>query len=64
MKCKARTEVYSRVCGYYRPVVQWNPGKTAEYAARRKYNVGNAFLDAKTTPSVPVESKVEGGQSA
>ena len=33
-RCKHRTEVYSRVVGYYRPVQQWNPGKRAEYADR------------------------------
>ena len=24
-------EVYSRVCGYYRPVSQWNKGKKEEF---------------------------------
>ena len=27
-------EVYSRVCGYLRPVKQWNDGKQAEYENR------------------------------
>ena len=36
-KIKAiRTEVYSRVVGYYRPVRDWNRGKQEEFA-RRKY---------------------------
>jgi len=30
-------EVYSRVCGYLRPVQQWNAGKQAEYAERKEY---------------------------
>jgi hypothetical protein len=34
MSCKHKTEVYSRVVGYYRPVQQWNKGKQAEYADR------------------------------
>ena len=33
--CGAKTEVYSRVVGYLRPVEQWNDGKQAEFADRR-----------------------------
>ena len=33
------TEVYSRVCGYLRPVKQWNKGKQAEQAMRKVYNM-------------------------
>jgi len=29
-----RTEVYSRVVGYYRPVQDWNKGKQEEFAQR------------------------------
>lgn len=32
-----RTEVYSRVVGYIRPVAQWNKGKQAEYADRKEF---------------------------
>ena len=31
---KVRTEIYSRVVGYFRPVDQWNIGKKEEYAER------------------------------
>ena len=36
MKDSERTEceVYSRVCGYIRPVGQWNGGKQAEFNDR------------------------------
>jgi len=30
-------EVYSRVCGYLRPVQQWNAGKQQEYKERKEY---------------------------
>jgi len=30
-------EVYSRVCGYLRPVGQWNAGKQQEYKERKEY---------------------------
>ncbi len=36
-KCAARTEVYSRVCGYFRPVANWNKGKKEEFKDRRCY---------------------------
>jgi ribonucleoside-triphosphate reductase len=37
-KCDGKTEVYSRVTGYMRPVSNWNAGKQAEYADRKSYN--------------------------
>lgn len=33
--CNTKTEVYSRVVGYIRPVEQWNEGKQAEYKLRK-----------------------------
>ena len=37
-RCGARSEVYSRVVGYLRPVDQWNDGKQAEFAVRRSFD--------------------------
>lgn len=37
-ECGKQCLVFSRVCGYYRPVQQWNPGKKEEFK-RRKYFV-------------------------
>ena len=36
--CGERTEVYSRITGYYRPVQNWNDGKTQEYKHRVVYS--------------------------
>lgn len=36
-KCSMKTEVYSRVCGYHRPVSNWNQGKKAEFVERKPY---------------------------
>ena len=36
-KCDAATEVYSRVCGFFRPVQQWNKGKKEEYGERKVF---------------------------
>lgn len=35
--CGKNAEVYSRITGYYRPVKQWNDGKTQEYKERKEY---------------------------
>ena len=36
-ECGGKTEVYSRITGYYRPVQNWNDGKAAEFKARKVY---------------------------
>ena len=53
--CGEETEVWSRITGYYRPVKNWNAGKTQEYKDRREYNIGTS----KLTHQGPVESYVE-----
>ncbi len=37
--CGESCEVYSRVVGYLRPVKQWNDGKKAEFAIRKRCKV-------------------------
>ena len=34
-KCGGKTEVYSRITGYYRPVQNWNDGKAQEFKDRK-----------------------------
>jgi ribonucleoside-triphosphate reductase len=41
--CGAKTEVYSRITGYYRPVQNWNDGKAEEFKDRRLYDIGSSF---------------------
>lgn len=38
-ECGEVAEVYSRITGYYRPVQNWNAGKSQEYKNRRIYDV-------------------------
>jgi len=38
-KCMEKTEVYSRVVGYFRPVQQWNKGKQEEFKDRKEFVV-------------------------
>ena len=42
--CGQKTEVYSRITGYYRPIQNWNDGKTAEYHNRKEYDPENSHL--------------------
>ena len=37
--CGKETEVYSRITGYYRPVKNWNAGKTQEFKQRKTYEL-------------------------
>lgn len=37
--CGGKTEVYSRITGYYRPVQNWNDGKVQEFKERRVYSI-------------------------
>ena len=43
-KCGEVTEVYSRITGYYRPVQNWNVGKTQEFKDRKTYDIGRSHL--------------------
>ena len=45
-RCGAKTEVYSRVCGFFRPVQQWNRGKREEYSQRREFVVEQEIREA------------------
>ena len=42
--CGKKTEVYSRITGYYRPVQNWNDGKTEEFKERKTYELDKSFL--------------------
>lgn len=42
--CGKQAEVYSRITGYYRPVQNWNEGKTQEYKNRTTYNIAGSVL--------------------
>ncbi|BDE95467.1 ribonucleoside triphosphate reductase [Raoultibacter timonensis] len=42
--CHEETEVYSRITGYYRPVKNWNDGKSQEFHDRVVYDIGASKL--------------------
>ena len=43
-ECGEDAEVYSRITGYYRPVQNWNAGKTQEYKERKEYDIEKSVL--------------------
>ena len=45
MKDRTKCEVYSRVCGYLRPVQQWNDAKQQEFHDRKSYKINNYDKD-------------------
>ena len=40
--CGKEAEVYSRITGYYRPVKNWNAGKSQEFRARKTYVISSS----------------------
>ena len=65
-ECGESTEVWSRITGYYRPVQNWNAGKTQEYKDRREYDLTHSHLThtgpketAQAAPETKAEKKAE-----
>ena len=60
-ECGEKTEVYSRITGYYRPVQNWNDGKSQEYKDRAVYDIKNSKLkrDGKPTETVEISSECD-----
>ena len=68
-QCGEEAEVYSRITGYYRPVKNWNDGKTQEYKCRKLYDLKNSkeekkekdgimLFGTKTCPNCKVASQL------
>ncbi len=68
--CGAKTEVYSRITGYYRPVQNWNDGKSQEFKDRKVYDIGYSVrkhypkLDLSRNPSERAPKELAAGASA
>ena len=65
--CGKKTEVYSRITGYYRPVQNWNDGKSQEYKDRKEYNIDHSLtkfenkevlVEQEETKSVALEDGI------
>ena len=51
--CGRKTEVYSRITGYYRPVQNWNDGKAQEFRDRKNYCPEASGLPRERKPQEP-----------
>ena len=58
--CGQKTEVYSRITGYYRPVQNWNDGKAQEFKDRKVYNIGRSRLTHQGPNPAPVDQEIPG----
>ncbi len=64
--CGKKTEIYSRITGYYRPVQNWNDGKTQEFKDRKLYDLNKSCFTReekvkKTVKKNTSENKIEDG---
>ncbi len=57
-ECGEEAEVYSRITGYYRPVKNWNDGKTQEYKDRKVYDISRSTLK-RSAPAAEAAAPVE-----
>ena len=57
--CGKKTEVYSRITGYYRPVQNWNDGKLQEFRDRKVYDIGHSNIHKHEQPEEQEEQPVE-----
>ena len=64
--CQREAEVYSRITGYYRPVKNWNDGKSQEFKDRKVYDAmrSGVLLDRGANVKTPVQNHAEAEQKA
>ena len=43
--CGKKTEVWSRITGYYRPISNWNDGKVQEFKDRKEYRLTDSVVE-------------------
>ena len=58
-KCGRKTEVYSRITGYYRPIQNWNDGKVEEFQNRKEYELSKSKLTNKVAGVVGSKEEME-----
>lgn len=60
--CGKRAEIYSRITGYYRPVQNWNEGKTQEYKNRTTYDITGSVLKKGSKSAETVKEAVHNAE--
>ncbi len=58
-ECGESAEVYSRITGYYRPVQNWNDGKTQEYKERKVYSIAKSDISKHGTVGIAAKAEEE-----
>ena len=56
-ECGQKTEVYSRITGYYRPVQNWNDGKAQEFKDRKLYDISKSTLHDRADAMAKAEAE-------
>jgi len=62
-KCGEPAEVYSRITGYYRPVQNWNAGKTQEFKERKEYVLAADALSDQPMKQTETEQAMPDAQN-
>ncbi len=57
--CGNKTEVYSRITGYYRPVQNWNDGKRAEFGERKVYDIAASHYHGKDVQDFASDAHID-----
>lgn len=57
--CGRTTEIYSRITGYYRPLKNWNDGKTEEFKNRKEYQDPTGTIDDASCTACQTPSEAE-----
>lgn len=57
--CGEATEVYSRITGYYRPVQNWNDGKSQEFKDRKVYNISHSRIKPKAVAKKHIDEALK-----
>ena len=63
-KCGQAAEVYSRITGYYRPVQNWNVGKSQEFKERKEYIPSQDDLTREETQEAKPKTEAEASITA
>jgi len=62
--CGEKAEVYSRITGYYRPVQNWNDGKTQEYKERKVYDMKSSVLKRNPDASKTIVEAIQAAKNS
>ena len=62
--CGEKAEVYSRITGYYRPVQNWNDGKTQEFKERKVYDMKSSVLKRNPEASKTIVEAIQAAKNS